>query len=116
MNKRAIGKKIEDSTIKYLEDCGYQILERNYQIISGEIDIIARESSYLVFLEVKYRKNKSMGYAQEAVTIHKQRKIIQTAKHYLLTHGISFDVPCRFDVVAVNGSEITVIKDAFGLS
>ncbi|MGN0354084.1 MAG: YraN family protein [Muricoprocola sp.] len=116
MNKRAIGKEIEDSTIKYLESCGYHILERNYQIRSGEIDIIARESCYLVFIEVKYRKNKSMGYAQESVTIYKQKKIIQTAKHYLLTHGMGFDVPCRFDVVAVNGSEITVIKDAFQLS
>lgn len=113
MNKRQIGKEKEELACRFLEEKGYQILEKNYQCRSGEIDVIAKEGSYLCFIEVKYRKNKSMGYAQEAIHKNKQHKIIQVSRYYLYTHGCLASTPCRFDAVVINYDQIELIKNAF---
>lgn len=79
----------------------------------GEIDIIAKDHGYLVFIEVKYRRDKSCGHPAEAVTPRKQRTISKVASYYLLTHGCGMDTPCRFDVAAVSGDGVELIKNAF---
>jgi putative endonuclease len=79
----------------------------------GEIDIIARDGAYLVFAEVKYRKNASYGMPQEAVNYAKQKKISQTAGYYLMIKHMQENVSVRFDVVSVLEDEVTVIKNAF---
>lgn len=107
-----IGCSYERLAGKYLERQGYQILEYNYRCKSGEIDLIARDGEYLVFCEVKYRKNEAKGSPLEAVTPAKQRKISQTAMYYILT-GHMQNVPCRFDVVGILGDKIRLIKNAF---
>ncbi len=61
MNNRIVGKKQEERAGKYLEAKGMKILQYNYQIRSGEIDIIGKYKGYLVFVEVKYRKTDSKG-------------------------------------------------------
>lgn len=83
MNRRKIGQKHEELAAKYLEEKGYEILERNYRIRTGEIDLIARDDRYLVFVEVKYRKNLQMGDPLEAVDSRKQQQIYRTARYYL---------------------------------
>ena len=112
MNRRETGTQYEERAAEYLIAQNYQILERNYRIRSGEIDIIARDGTILVFIEVKYRKNDESGNPLEAVDIRKQRKIIKVARYYLYQKKYG-DVPCRFDVIGICGSHIEHIKDAF---
>lgn len=112
-NKRAVGRSYEADAASYLAKQGLVILEQNYRNRQGEIDLIARDGDYLVFIEVKYRKNDRMGSAAEAVDYRKQEKIRHTAGYYLYMHRYGDDVPCRFDVVAITGTRISWIKDAF---
>ncbi len=97
----------------FLEQAGYQILERNFSCRQGEIDLIAREGTYLVFIEVKYRRNLGSGSPLEAVNPAKQEKIRRTALYYLYCRGYDEDTPCRFDVVAVTGERFELIRNAF---
>lgn len=114
MNRRAVGTRYEDRAAAYLESQGYHILEHSYRSRAGEIDLIARDGEYLVFVEVKYRADNSCGSPLEAVDYRKQRKIIQVARFYLLTHGWGTETCCRFDVVAVCGEELVLVRNAFG--
>ncbi len=115
MNRREIGAEYEQKAVRYLESVGYRVLERNYRCRLGEIDIIAMQDGYLCFVEVKYRGSHGQGYPEEAVNHRKQQKIIQTAEVYMKKKKISFDTPCRFDVVAMEGGEIRLIQNAYTL-
>ncbi len=112
-NRRKVGKCYEDLAALYLKEQGYEILERNYRDRLGEIDLIAKDGQYLVFVEVKYRRDPKSGYPEEAVGGRKQKKIRHTASYYLYRRGYGEDMPCRFDVVSIAGQEISLIKDAF---
>lgn len=113
-NTRETGRKYEDVAVDYLEGRGYDILERNYRCPYGEIDVIARSGSYLVFLEVKYRGSTAYGSPGEAVDRRKQRRISRAALCYYGRHGYEQEVPCRFDVIGVDGrGEISHIENAF---
>ncbi|MCU7906463.1 MAG: YraN family protein [Candidatus Thiodiazotropha sp. (ex Epidulcina cf. delphinae)] len=109
-----LGREAEQQALDYLTGRGLKLLERNYRCKAGEIDLIMRESDYLVFVEVRYRQSSDFGMALETVTAHKQRKLLATANRYLQTTDA--DAPCRFDVIALNGSgpaRIEWIKNAF---
>ncbi|MCI5160391.1 MAG: YraN family protein, partial [Candidatus Electrothrix sp. AUS1_2] len=99
--------------VRYLEKLGYTILERNYRLRTGEVDIIARDKEYLVFIEVKTRRSATFGSPFEAVDARKQQQILKIASAYIGGK----DIPVRFDVVAVHlsGREIRVevLKNAF---
>ena len=112
-NRRKVGSTYEEIAVKYLEKKGFQILERNYRCRFGEIDVIALDGETLVFLEVKYRAGNSCGSPAEAVSREKQRRICRVADWYCMVHRISECQPCRFDVVAISGRNIEVIKNAF---
>lgn len=112
-NKRKIGSIKEHLAAEYLKTKGYEIIEMNFYSQSGEIDIIAKDADYLVFVEVKYRKDRKLGTAVEAVNYYKQRSIIRTARYYLYKNGYREDVKCRFDVVAIQGTEVSLISNAF---
>ncbi len=108
----------EELAFHYLGGRGYKILLKNYESPLGEIDLIAKESGALVFIEVKTRTSEAMGTPAESVTFHKRHQIVKSAHYYLKRYGIR-DVACRFDVVSIlleKGREplIEVIKDAFG--
>lgn len=113
LNKRRLGQKQERIAADYLIKQGYQILEHNFYSRTGEIDLIAREGTFLVFIEVKYRKTNAFGFPEEAVTPAKQRTIRNTARYYMLLHHFPEATPCRFDVIAVTGEEIRLIRNAF---
>ena len=72
MNKRKTGQEQEAKAACFLKTQGYQILERNYRCKKGEIDLIAREGQYLVFVEVKYRSTNESGLPEEAVDLHSE--------------------------------------------
>lgn len=113
-NKRDIGTVYENKAVLLLEEKGYQILERNFYTYYGEIDIIAEDGGCLVFVEVKYRKNTKKGYAAEAVTPTKQKRLRQSAGYYLYKkHFGNMEIPCRFDVIAFDGEEVIHLVNAF---
>ena len=72
------GKIGEDISIKYLENLGYTIIEKNFMAVQGEIDIIAKDNKELVFIEVKTRTNMLFGRPVEAVNLQKQKHLINT--------------------------------------
>ncbi|MEG0961788.1 MAG: YraN family protein [Lachnospiraceae bacterium] len=110
---RLWGAGYEKLAAEYLSRKGYHILHTNFTIRGGEIDIIARQGRYLVFVEVKYRKDTKGGHPLEAVTIQKQKRICRTASFYCLRYGYEMETPCRFDVIGILGKEIIHIEDAF---
>ena len=113
-NKRMTGSLHEQQASLYLKDRGFRILEQNYRCRIGEIDLIAEEDDYLVFIEVKYRKSDSFGTAAEAVGSAKQKTIMKCAQVYMKYKSIDFYHKIRFDVVAIDGSRIKLIRNAFG--
>ena len=103
-NKRK-GNYGEDVAEGYLTAKGYAIIGRNYKRGAGEIDIIAKDGEYIVFVEVKYRKNLSAGLPREAVTKTKRRALTSAAKYYIMENEIDDGVDMRFDVVEIVGAE-----------
>lgn len=96
----SLGKKGEDLAADYLQNHGLHIVTRNYRQKTGEIDIIARDGEYLVFVEVKTRKSLNFGQPFEAVTAKKQAQISRVALDYI-TRNKLHDHPVRFDVVSI---------------
>jgi putative endonuclease len=94
------GKKGEQSASSFLRLKGYKILETNYRVPQGEIDLVARKGKFLVFVEVKTRRGDSQGSPFEAVSPHKVRRLSAAAALYLASHP-SEGISCRFDVVAI---------------
>lgn len=92
----------EDISSKWLEiNKNYCILERNYSTRYGEIDIIAQDNNFYVFIEVKYRSSNSHGLPYEAVTLPKQDRIAKSALCYMQKKGLDINTPIRFDVVEI---------------
>lgn len=114
MNNKEKGDLGEIIALKYLIKSGAEILERNYRIKTGEIDIIAKVDNELVFIEVKSRSNTRYGYPAEAVNYKKINKISNVARYYMLMNHFN-DVPIRFDVIEIyfNENKINHIINAF---
>jgi putative endonuclease len=112
----SFGLEGESLACEELERRGYVILARRYRTSHGELDIVARDGDYLVFVEVKAREGSSFGEPEEAVTLQKQQRIVWMATDYLARSG-GPEVACRFDVVGVNAGTtppgVVVIQDAF---
>ncbi len=113
MNKRQTGADRERQAAEFLESRGMKIKDRNYRCRQGEIDIIGIHQGYLVFVEVKYRKDTGKGYALEAVDLRKQKQICRVADQYRYSRGYGDAFGVRYDVVAIQGEEIQWIRDAF---
>ncbi len=113
--KRNLGIKGENLAVRHLIDKGFKIIKRNFKCRMGEIDIIARDGDYLVFVEVRTRSRREYGLAQESVNRAKINKLRKLAGFYLARHPQE-RLFIRFDVVAVDwsaGEEITHIENAF---
>ena len=85
MNKRQTGSEYEKRAAQYLQDKGVRVLELNYRNRKGEIDLIAQDGEYLVFVEVKYRKDSKKGSPEEAVNYRKRQNICFVV---MRSHGI----------------------------
>lgn len=114
-----LGKLGEELALEKIKRLGYKGIVRNYRCPLGEVDIVARDGDCLVFVEIKARKRKSLGYAKEAVNARKKRQLSKVALCYMKANGCC-EVKARFDVVAIHfGKEVTeveVIKNAFELA
>lgn len=113
MNKSRIGREYEKKAEKFLEGFGFHILKKNFRVRQGEIDLIGFHQGVLVFVEVKYRKNRSSGLPEEAITKKKQRQICKVAEFYLMKHPLREGTLCRYDVVAICADEIRWYQNAF---
>ncbi len=102
MNKRKIGASNENLACDYISSQGGTIVERNFSCRQGEVDIIARDDGYLCFIEVKFRKDENYGLPEEAVSLAKQKKICKVSEFYLYSKYKSFDIPVRYDVLAIS--------------
>lgn len=99
------GKYYEGKARDYLKSQGLKEFQFNFHSRYGEIDLIATDKDTLVFIEVRYRKNQDHGRAAATVNIHKQKKIIKTAQHFLQKKGLTNKIPCRFDVIGITGKD-----------
>lgn len=114
-NKSAIGQHYESKAKAFLCLQGLTLIEQNFRVKGGEIDLIMQEHNEIVFVEVKYRKQVAYGSASEAVTRTKQRRLIKAALLWLQINNHSpANTYFRFDVVAITGQDETIdwIKNA----
>ncbi len=100
MYTQKIGKFGEDEAVKYLEQKGYKISDRNFSCKRGEIDIIALDKNEIVFIEIKARISLKYGLPSEAVTKNKLKHIYKTAEYYLYTRNL-LNENTRIDVIEV---------------
>ena len=98
------GKAAEEIACSHLKQHGLKLVDKNFYSRYGEIDLIMKDQSTLVFIEVRYRKNLDYGGALESVTPSKQKKIHTTALYYMQKKGGEYN--SRFDVVALTGNDI----------
>ena len=87
--------------------------DMNFRSRFGEIDIVARDGEFVVFVEVKYRKTSLAGHPEEAVDIRKARTISKVADYYRVVRKLPYDTAVRFDVVAIEGDTFRWYKNAF---
>lgn len=119
MNTAELGTYGEKRAANYLRWHGYRIVDTNCRFRQGEIDIIAENREFIVFVEVKLRKSEKYGHAREFVTYSKQQKVIAAAQLWLQQHET--DKQPRFDVIEIYAPdgiksgkiEINHIENAF---
>lgn len=108
----ARGQRAEDLAAEFLERQGLDLVERNYRCRFGEIDLIARDGSILVFVEVRMRAGMGFGGAAASITAVKRGRLTRAARHYLA--GAARMPACRFDALLVSGTDaIEWIRNAF---
>lgn len=110
------GERGEAIALHYLRRAGLEILARNYRRGKAEIDIIAREGSFLAIIEVKSRGDNHYGPAEEAVDRVKVEQMTMAAGHYQESFHPELEI--RFDIITVyfpggKKAQLTHIRDAF---
>jgi len=96
------GNEGETRACEYLMSKGYEIIQRNYRTKTGELDIIARSFQTVVFVEVKTLPNATADMLSNVLGKEKQKRIIKTAKHFLLNHREYINSYLRFDVIILD--------------
>ncbi len=111
-----IGLHREEEARAYLTAQGLKWVESNYRCKMGEIDLIMRDGSTLVFVEVRARSGRDFGGALASVSYAKRQKILKTASLYLVVKQLYDKEMVRFDVLSLEGipPQISWIKNAFG--
>jgi len=113
----SLGLKSEQQACDYLLQKSLTLIEKNYSVRCGEIDLIMKDKEELIFVEVRSRHKNNYANALESITLSKQKKLRLTAEHYLNKHYQNHPPACRFDVVAIDLTQtsfnIEWIKNAF---
>jgi len=102
-NSRDRGQQIERLAGLYLFQRGAEPLLYNYRCCLGEMDIIAKQASWLLFVEVRYRKSLDYGGPSASVNWPKQQRLVKIAQYFLKTHSWTKNLDPRLDVVTVHG-------------
>ena len=106
-NSRKIGDIGEQATADFQQRHGYAILERNYTVRGGEIDIIASKDNVTAFVEVKTRKENPLEQGEDAITPTKKKRLVAAAQRYI-DEVMKNCKQCRFDVAVVTVSDNAV--------
>jgi len=115
---KGLGDEGEARALAHLARHGLSLVRRNYRVArgprqhGGEVDLVMRDrDGTLVFVEVRSRAGRGFGGAAGSVTVAKRRRIVLAAQHFLA--GLPTPPPCRFDVVALDGTRIEWLQAAF---
>jgi len=100
MNRQELGRLGEKLAQKFLKKKGYRIKETNFRCRAGEIDIVAQQKDYLIFVEVRSKSNLDFGSPEESITQSKKQKLTASALTYISTHQ-GLPSSWRIDVVAI---------------
>ena len=95
----------EDIAVKYLENKGYILLERNFQIKGGEIDIIMNDEDFTIFIEVKYRKNEDFWHPLDTFSMTKRRAMKRTIMLYVNKNKIDLE-KIRIDFIGIMPNDL----------
>ena len=98
--RKKLGASAETLAAQFLTELGYQVVERNFRCSLGEIDLIVRNATHLIFVEVKSRRYLHYGQPLCAVNWRKQKRLVLLAQWYLKAKKI-FKQSCRFDVISI---------------
>jgi putative endonuclease len=116
MDKKKTGNNAEDLAEQYLRNLGYEIVARNYTISHNEIDIIAKDGNYLVFVEVRSKSGDYYGSPEESLTASKKKQVRKAAELYLIEKPY-INMLIRLDFIGVtfvnNKPVINHLKNAF---
>lgn len=112
LSNRARGQWGEDRAAAHYRRLGYDVIDRNWRSPTGELDLVVFDGSTYVFSEVKARRTADFGPASAAVTVAKQRRIRQLAVEWLRANDVHASC-IRFDVVAITGTDLELLTDAF---
>ncbi len=99
-DRQDLGQLGEKLACDFLKKQGYQILDQNFRTRGGEIDVVARESGTVVFVEVKTRVSREFGYPEDAIDARKQHKLAMTAECYLSAHRM-YEADFRIDAIGI---------------
>lgn len=114
LNPRRLGAAQEQRARRYLERAGLSWIASNVCFRGGELDIIMRDGACWVFVEVRYRRDARYGGALASITGRKQQTLLRAAALWLAQLGGSFEtVDCRFDIIAITGSTLEWLPNAF---
>ena len=97
-----LGKWGEDLATEYLQEKGYEILERDWKSGHHDLDIIAKDGRTLVIVEVKTRRNRDFGNPEEAIDYRKRQSLKLAINHYVKSHRLYSLV--RFDIISIVGT------------
>lgn len=115
--RKLAGKLGETAACQFLQTKGLRLIEHNYALATGEIDLIMQDKKDIVFIEVRTRSNNRYGTTIESVNYHKQTKLIKTALYYMQKNRLLYKVNCRFDIIGITttaeGNKIDWVKNAF---
>ncbi len=108
---KQVGDEYEQRAAQFLSRRGLEVLVRNYRCRCGEIDLIARQDEYLVFVEVRARRNPRFATAAASVDYRKQQRLLRTAQFFLQRHTKLAKLPCRFDVITFQPRQSTTSEN-----
>ena len=108
------GSLAEIAARDYLVNAGLRWIKSNFRCSMGEIDLIMQDGSFLVFVEVRQRSSSNFGGAIASITLAKKKKLLKAASLYLMINKLYDKQATRFDVLSMEGRQITWIKNAFG--
>lgn len=114
LSRQQTGAGYEQQARRLLEKAGLTFVAANARFRVGEIDLIMRDRQTWVFVEVRYRRNALFGGAAASVTRSKQQKLLRAAALWLRARNSSLDTAdCRFDVIAITGTQVDWLPNAF---
>ena len=115
--RRVVGRAGEDAVASWYAAAGYEVLDRNWRVREGELDLVVRDAATIAFCEVKTRRGDAFGLPVEAVTARKRQRLRLLAARWLAAHGAGAGT-LRFDVASVRpdgrgGWDVDVLANAF---